>query len=77
MPCTPFRTENGATGFACGPRQRCKCELRRPMKYLCDWKVGDGKTCDRPLCDRCTSKPAPDKDLCPAHQAEWAARRAK
>jgi hypothetical protein len=32
------------------------------------------KTCSAPLCDSCTSSPAPGKDLCPTHAAAWAAR---
>jgi hypothetical protein len=45
----------------------------KPGKLLCDWKV-DGGTCDKPLCSNCTYVPAPDKDLCPVHAAEWKAR---
>lgn len=33
----------------------------------CDWRLDSGKTCDAPLCDCCTTSPAPDKDICPAH----------
>jgi hypothetical protein len=32
------------------------------------------KTCSTPICDACTSSPAPGKDLCPTHAAEWKAR---
>ena len=34
---------------------------------LCDWKMPDGRDCDRPLCSSCTTSPATDKDLCPEH----------
>jgi hypothetical protein len=45
---------------------------------LCDWKLATrGKRvirCSAPLCDRCTYEPAKNKDLCPAHAAEWGKR---
>jgi len=71
MPCTPFTTPEGGRGIICSRTQRCKCG-RRSTK-LCDWKVPGG-TCDAPLCERCTTVPAPEKDLCPKHAAEWAKR---
>lgn len=74
MPCTPTPTPHGIA-IVCTRSQRCKCG-RRSTK-LCDWKIPAKKsgTCDVPLCDRCTYEPAPDKDLCPKHRAEWEARR--
>jgi hypothetical protein len=73
MPCTPFRIGN-ATGFVCTPPRRCACKRRATRQ--CDWKVPTKKsgTCDRWICDSCTHQPAPEKDLCPAHAAEWKAR---
>jgi hypothetical protein len=48
---------------------------------LCDWKLATrGKRvirCSAPLCDKCTTSPATDKDLCPAHAAEWGKREAE
>jgi hypothetical protein len=56
---------------------------------LCDWKMEryasrdasiktgarrKSVTCDEPLCDSCTYSPAPNKDLCPTHAAQWKAR---
>jgi len=67
----------GTVAIVCGVRRRkCKCGRRATLE--CDWKVPTKKsgTCDAPLCDRCTTVPAPDKDLCPKHAAEWEARRA-
>jgi hypothetical protein len=29
------------------------------------------KTCSAPMCESCTSSPAPGKDLCPSHAEEW------
>lgn len=72
MVCTPLP----GGGFACGPRRRpksCGCGSGRAANLLCDWKTGPGKTCDAPLCPRCTFSPAPDKDLCPDHRIDFLA----
>lgn len=79
MPCSHVRIK-GADGtvvnaIVCG-RKRIKacCGCGGIATRECDWKLGQGKTCDRPLCEDCTDSPAPGKDLCPVHAAEWAAR---
>lgn len=82
MPCTTVQLDNGAHAIVCTGRQpKRKCiGCGRAADLLCDWKVRDaaGKpaTCDAPLCALCTSKPAPDKDLCPMHVGIWAERQA-
>lgn len=75
MTCHLVDMPGGGRAFVCGPTTRCKCG--NPAKLLCDWKTPGGKsdTCDAKLCNRCTSKPAPDKDLCPTHAAEWNRRQ--
>lgn len=76
MVCNRVKLPDGGFAIVCGPRQRpksCACGSGRPADRLCDWKV-DGGTCDAPICEACTSSPAPDKDLCPAHAAAWKAR---
>jgi hypothetical protein len=80
MPCTVVNFDNGTRGFVCtsGPRFRlCACGSGKRATLLCDWKVPirNSGTCDAPICPACTHVPAPDKDLCPPHAAEWAARR--
>lgn len=77
MPCTPTTFPGGARGFVCSSRpRRQRCACGQLSTKLCDWKVLSKKTgtCDRPLCAGCTHIPAPDKDLCPDHAAEWLAR---
>lgn len=71
MTCTPFALPDGARGFVCGPTQRCRCGNRATL--LCDWKVPGKKsgTCDAPICRKCATSPAPEKDLCAKHAAEW------
>lgn len=79
MVCTPTIFPNGARGFICGarpPARRCSCGARARLE--CDWKVPSRKsgTCDAPICEACTTSPAPGKDLCKAHAAEFEARKA-
>lgn len=79
MTCEHVTLPDGTAAIVCGPRRRkakcCKCG--KPAGLLCDWKVKTKRsgTCDEPICARCTSSPAPDKDLCPDHAAEWAEMR--
>ena len=75
MTCHHLSLPDGTNAIVCGPTRRCACGNRHTL--LCDWKVPAKKsgTCDKPLCARCTTSPAPDKDLCSAHAAEWANRQ--
>ncbi len=77
MPCEHVTLPGGIHAIVCtsrGRRKRCACG--QPATQECDWKVPGKKsgTCDRPICKACTHVPAPDKDLCPQHAAEWKAR---
>lgn len=70
MACQTVRLPDGGAAIVCGPRQRAqRCSCGRPAGLLCDWRIPARKsgTCDRPICDRCTTSPAPEKDLCPEH----------
>lgn len=61
-----------------GRRRRCQCGATASLQ--CDWKVGEGKTCDAHICPGCAREVGPDKHLCPTHQVSyirWKARRAK
>ncbi len=71
MTCNLVKFPDGATAFVCGPTRRCQCGNKATK--LCDWKVPGSKsgTCDKPLCARCTTSPAQDKDLCVDHAADW------
>ena len=73
MPCESVTFPGGQQAIVCSSRKalpRCACGARAPL--LCDWKVGGGKTCDRPVCSGCSTSPAPGKDLCRIHAQEWA-----
>lgn len=79
MECTRVQLPDGSAAIVCGPRRKrklCPCGSGRPTTLLCDWKVKGRKsgTCDAPICEACTYVPAPEKDLCPTHRAEWQAR---
>lgn len=48
---------------------------RAAASRLCDWRQKGQGMCDAPLCDAHATQPAKNKDLCPKHAAEWAARQ--
>lgn len=81
MPCQHVTLPGGQRAIVCSPRQpRRKCvACGKPADQLCDWKIPakQSGTCDKPVCAACTHSPAPDKDLCPAHAAEWQERQAQ
>lgn len=75
MKCTRVVVDR-FSAIVCGPAERKRaCRCGRPAERLCDWKVArEGattRTCDAPVCAKCTTKPAPEKDLCPTHAGEY------
>lgn len=83
MTCDHIRLGDGTGMIVCGTRRRPKCvQCGKRAALECDWKVPGRRsgTCDKPICARCTTSPAPEKDLCPEHAEAWAnwqqARRA-
>lgn len=72
MTCHPIKMPNGATGFICTREREKRCGCGNRGVFLCDWKIGDGKTCDAPLCGRCALSPEAEKHLCKAHAQAWA-----
>lgn len=57
--------------FVCSSKElsvcsRCHSEF---STSLCDYPIGEGKTCDAPLCDSCRVRISDlhDIDLCPTH----------
>lgn len=68
MTCHHLELPDGSRAIVCMPRgKRCGCG--RPANLACDWKVPTRRsgTCDKPICTRCTTSPAPGKDICQAH----------
>lgn len=78
MPCDPVKLPDGTQALVCtrGRRGtslrkwRCFCGLAGGLQ--CDWKIGDGATCDVHLCPEHALKVADDKHLCPLHQEAYA-----
>lgn len=75
MTCTIVRALDGSRAIVCSRRKTTRCGCGQVAPLLCDWKVPGKRsgTCDRPVCRSCTTSPAPDKDLCPEHAAQFAA----
>ena len=78
-----YRTPDGTwvhlklTGKAAkDPPKRC-CYCGWISGYLCDWKIGEGKTCDLPICEVHALEVGPDEHLCPTHQETWKAFQAE
>jgi hypothetical protein len=47
------------------------CECGRITDLLCDYPMGRGKTCDKPMCAEHAFEIAEDKHLCLIHHAEF------
>lgn len=77
--CDRVSLPGGGVAIACSRRKRKRCACGKPATLECDWKMPQRKsgTCDAPICSRCTTSPAPDKDLCREHARafeEWKAK---
>jgi hypothetical protein len=74
MPCYTKKTEGGRM-FICGDLGEQCAECGWLGENLCDYPVGEGKTCDRLLCDEHANEIAPDLHYCAAHFGMWTAYR--
>ena len=52
------------------PRRRCAFCTTGYEHFLCDFPLGDGHTCDKPMCLRCVVPVADGIDYCPKHKAQ-------
>lgn len=62
--------DKGAITFFCGHRLLGCYRSDQFAVALCDWPMGDGKTCDIPLCERhrvSQGGELQDIDFCPEH----------
>jgi len=70
MPCEFWKSPDGQiVGVICsrGPKRQ-KCYIcSRLSSSLCDYPVGNGKTCDKPMCSQCKTTIGPDLDVCREH----------
>ncbi len=77
MPCYLERTKDGGRMFLCGDLgPHCAAGCGASTDFLCDYPVGEGKTCDAPLCDSHAHEVAPNVHYCPGHFTEWEKFRA-
>jgi hypothetical protein len=73
MGCAIIRTKDDLKMFICGegvkpnPYRECGYE----SDFLCDYPVGNGKTCDAQLCWKHAQEVAPGIHYCSAHFDEW------
>lgn len=78
MACGTVKLPGGAFAIVCGlPKPKPCIYCGRPHTKLCDFPLEaqkKGKTCDRPMCDRCTTHIDPDTDYCGPHARIMKAR---
>jgi hypothetical protein len=78
MTCDRVDIGEGQFAIVCRRGRRAKpcCSCGRASSLLCDFPLTyeKNKTCDRPLCVRCTWRPEAGVDYCPAHRAMTEAR---
>jgi hypothetical protein len=74
MGCTIFDFGDGTTAIICSRGERKRyCSCGRVANKLCDFPLHGsktGKTCDRPICDRCATSVGEDRDYCPPHSRQ-------
>jgi hypothetical protein len=75
MACYIERMKDGGTMFLCGDFGPHCADCAAAGVNLCDYPVGDGKTCDRSICDHHAHEIAPNLHYCDYHHAEWQAFR--
>lgn len=66
MPCQRFETADGMVGIICTKTVYC-AYCRKPHTSLCDYPVGDNKTCDKPMCSDCRTIIGDNIDVCREH----------
>lgn len=73
MSCYTINLKGGGKAFLCGDLgDHCgDANCGDVGEYLCDYPVGDGRTCDMPLCHGHAFEAAPDIHYCPGHTLLW------
>lgn len=66
MPCQRFGTADGMIGIICTKTVYC-AYCGKPHTSLCDYPVGNNKTCDKPMCDYCRVIIGDNIDVCREH----------
>ena len=80
MSCETVTLPGGGFAIVCRrgsqkqPKKPCiVIGCRRPVAFLCDQDVGQGRTCDRGMCASHAQEVGPDRHHCPAHPKTEAA----
>ena len=77
MNCTHIALPGGGFAIVCGrdgrsrPAPRCRWCVSRPGAFQCDWKLGNGRTCDKHVCAEHAFEAGPDRHLCPEHREAY------
>lgn len=71
MGCYTFKTKDGGHGFMCGDFGPHCADCSQLGEFLCDYPVGDGKTCDRAICEDHANEIAPEIHYCAGHLKLW------
>lgn len=72
MKCRVQNLEIGAVRIMCGPDPESVCQVSgcyEDRVALCDYPVGNGKTCDRRICRTHRTRAGENIDYCPDHRA--------
>lgn len=70
MPCSMIRLADGTVCYvkhSAPRRQKCRFCARWSTK-LCDFPMGNGKTCNAPCCSEHSVSVGEDRDFCEAHR---------
>jgi len=74
MPCEVKRFADGSSMIVCIRPRKPKCIVCGMYAgFLCDFDIGEGKTCDNPVCAQHRVRIALNVDHCPEHK-EWTSR---
>lgn len=71
MACYSLRDGGKRIGFICGDFGEPCRECGSIAENLCDYPVGEGKTCDRPICEEHSRRVGVDIHYCPTHARQW------
>jgi len=68
------KSKEGTVGqkmFLCGDFGAHCADCAAVGEFLCDFPVGEGKTCDRPMCEGHAHEIGPELHYCEAHYKMW------
>jgi len=76
MPCyVMYDTKRNPVGHICGELGPHCSDCGDTGDNLCDYPVGNGKTCDRSICEFHSHEIGPNTHFCDGHFSTWNAYR--